>query len=171
MRAVVVTVSTRAAAGVYRDEAGPAVARLLAEAGFEVGEPVVVPDGRRQVAEALVEACGRADLVVTSGGTGLHPKDETPEATLDVVDRLAPGLAEAMRASARTATPMGMLSRAVAGARGSTLVINLPGSPRGAVENLRAVLPVLSHAVDQLHGGDHAEDRRARQRREARPPS
>lgn len=156
MHAVVVTVSTRAAHGVYADDAGPAVADVLADAGFQVDDPVVVPDGRTGVAAALAEACERADVVVTSGGTGLHPKDETPEATLDVVDRLAPGLAEAMRAASLAVTPMGMLSRGVAGVRGRTLVINLPGSPKGAVENLRTVLPVLSHAVDQLRGGDHA---------------
>ena len=142
-RAVVITVSTRAAAGVYADEAGPLVATVLREAGFDVVEPVVVPDGRQVVADAIREACERADVVVTTGGTGLHPRDETPEATLDVVDRLAPGLAEAMRASSLAATPMSMLSRAVAGLAGHTLVINLPGSPKGAQENLHAVVAVL----------------------------
>lgn len=155
MRAAVVTVSTRAAAGIYPDDAGPAVADVLRQVGFEVGEVVVVPDGRAGVAAAIVAACEDADLVVTSGGTGLHPKDLTPEATLDVVDRLAPGFAEAMRAASMTITPMAMLSRAVAGIRGRTLVLNLPGSPKGAVESLRAVAPVLAHAVDQLRGGDH----------------
>ncbi|MDQ3709976.1 MAG: MogA/MoaB family molybdenum cofactor biosynthesis protein [Actinomycetota bacterium] len=154
-RAVVITVSTRAAAGVYADEAGPLVATVLREAGFDVVEPVVVPDGRQVVADAIREACERADVVVTTGGTGLHPRDETPEATLDVVDRLAPGLAEAMRAASLAATPMSMLSRAVAGLAGHTLVINLPGSPKGAQENLHAVVAVLGHAVDQLRGGDH----------------
>jgi molybdopterin adenylyltransferase len=155
MRAVVVTVSTRAAGGVYDDEAGPAVAALLAETGFEVGEVRVVPDGRDVVAAAIRSACDAADVVVTSGGTGLHPKDETPEATADVVDRVVPGVAEAMRAASLAVTPMGMLSRGVAGVRGRTLVVNLPGSPKGATENLRVVLPVLRHAVDQLRGGDH----------------
>ncbi|MGH8902632.1 MAG: MogA/MoaB family molybdenum cofactor biosynthesis protein [Egibacteraceae bacterium] len=155
MRAAVVTVSTRAAAGVYADDAGPAVADVLRQAGFEVGEVVVVPDGRAGVAAAIVGACEGADLVVTNGGTGLHPSDLTPEATLDVVDRLAPGFAEAMRAASMTVTPMAMLSRAVAGIRGKTLVLNLPGSPKGAVESIRAVVPVLAHAMDQLRGGDH----------------
>lgn len=149
------TVSTRAAAGVYADEAGPRVVELLVGAGFEVGEPVVVPDGRDGVRQAIVSACEQADVVVTNGGTGLHPKDQTPEATLDAVDRLAPGIAEAMRAAAQSITPMGMLSRAVAGLRGQTLVINLPGSPKAAAENLAVVLPTLGHAVDQLRGGDH----------------
>ncbi|MBA2530015.1 MAG: MogA/MoaB family molybdenum cofactor biosynthesis protein [Euzebyales bacterium] len=155
MRVAVVTVSTRAAGGVYADEAGPAVAAVLREAGFEVGDVTVVPDGRRRVAEAILAACEQADIVVTNGGTGLHPRDETPEATLDVVDRLAPGFAEAMRAASMAVIPTAMLSRAVAGIRGTTLVLNLPGSPKAAVENIRAVVGVLGHAVDQLAGGDH----------------
>ncbi|MBA3373728.1 MAG: MogA/MoaB family molybdenum cofactor biosynthesis protein [Euzebyaceae bacterium] len=155
IRAVVVTVSTRAAAGVYADEAGPVVAQVLRQGGFDVDEPVVVPDGRQVVADAIRDACQRADVVVTTGGTGLHPRDETPEATLDVVDRLAPGFAEAMRAASLQATPMGMLSRGVAGVRERCLVLNLPGSPKGAQENLEAVVTVLGHAVDQLRGGDH----------------
>ncbi|MDQ3538018.1 MAG: MogA/MoaB family molybdenum cofactor biosynthesis protein [Actinomycetota bacterium] len=154
-RAVVITVSTRAAAGVYADEAGPLVAAVLREAGFDVGEPVVVPDGRQVVAQAIRDACEQAEVVVTTGGTGLHPRDETPEATLEVVDRLAPGIAEAMRAASLEATPMAMLSRAVAGVTGHSLVVNLPGSPKGAQENLQAVVAVLGHAVEQLRGGDH----------------
>lgn len=151
----VVTVSNRASAGIYEDDAGPAVAAALAEAGFAVAPVVVVPDGRKVVAAALVDACRTARLVVTTGGTGLHPNDQTPEATTDVVDRLVPGLAEAMRAASAAVTPMASLSRAVAGIRGASLIVNLPGSPKGAVENLRAVLPVLGHAIDQLAGGDH----------------
>jgi len=155
MLAAVVTVSTRAAAGVYGDDAGPAVAAVLRAAGFDVGEVVVVPDGRAGVGRAIVDACVGADLVVTNGGTGLHPRDLTPEATRDVVDRLAPGFAEAMRAASLAVTPRAMLSRGVAGVRGRTLVLNLPGSPKAAVENLQAVVGVLRHAVDQLGGGDH----------------
>lgn len=155
MRAAIVTVSTRAADGVYADEAGPAIAAILREAGFDVGEIEVVPDGRERVAAAIRDACEHADLVVTNGGTGVHPRDETPEATLDAIDRLVPGISEAMRAASLAVTPMAMLSRAVAGVRGHTLVLNLPGSPKAAVENLRAVVAVLGHAVDQLRGGDH----------------
>ena len=155
-RAIVITVSTRAAAGVYADDAGPAVAAVLTEAGFTVGDVRVIPDGHGLVATEIRTACEDADLVVTSGGTGLHPKDETPDATLAVVDREVPGIAEAMRTASVSVTPMAMLSRAVAGVLGSTLVINLPGSPKAAVENLQAVLPVLDHALDQLAGGDHS---------------
>lgn len=154
-RAVAITVSNRAHAGVYDDDAGPAVAGVLRDAGFDVAPVIVVPDGRKVVAAALVEACRRADVVVTTGGTGLHPNDETPEATLDVVDRVVPGIAEAMRATSLAVTPMAALSRGVAGVRGRCLVVNLPGSPKGAVENLEAVASVLGHAVDQLAGGDH----------------
>lgn len=154
-RALVLTVSTRAAAGVYDDEAGPAVAAVLRDAGFEIADVRVAPDGRERVAAELVEACEVADLVVTNGGTGLHPNDVTPEATGDVVDRFVPGLAEAMRAASMDVTPMAMLSRGIAGIRGTTLIVNLPGSPKGAVENLMAVVGVLAHAMDQLHGGDH----------------
>lgn len=154
-RATVITVSTRAAAGVYADEAGPAVAEVLADAGFDVGDIRVIPDGHGLVATEIRSACDDADLVVTNGGTGLHPKDETPEATRDIVDREVPGIAEAMRAASLAVTPMAMLSRGVAGVRGTVLVINLPGSPKAAVENLQAVLPVLDHALEQLRGGDH----------------
>ena len=154
-RAAVITISTRAAAGVYDDDAGPAVADVLREAGFEVGSVRVIPDGHGVVATEIRAACEEADLVVTTGGTGLNPNDETPEATADVIDRPVPGIAEAMRAASLAATPMGMLSRGVAGIRGSALVINLPGSPKAAVENLRVVVPVLGHALDQLAGGDH----------------
>lgn len=156
-RAAVITVSTRAAAGVYADEAGPAVAQLLTDAGYDVGEVRVIPDGHGLVATEIRSACEVADLVVTNGGTGLTPRDETPEATLDIVDREVPGIAEAMRAASLRVTPMAMLSRAVAGVRGATLIINLPGSPKGAVENLRAVIDVLDHALDQLAGGDHTD--------------
>lgn len=155
-RAAVITVSTRAAGGVYADDAGPVVAELLRADGWDVGDVVVVPDGRVVVAEAIRAACADAVLVVTSGGTGVHPNDLTPEATRDVIEREVPGLAEAMRAASLAITPMAMLSRAVAGVVGRSLIVNLPGSPKGAAETLAVVLPVLGHAVDQLAGGDHS---------------
>lgn len=155
-RATVITVSTRAAAGVYDDAAGPLLVDRLVAAGLSVAPVVVVPDGRAIVADALRAAVADgADLVVTTGGTGLHPNDVTPDATADVVEREVPGMGEAMRAAALQVTPMGMLSRGVAGIAGRTLIVNLPGSPKGATENLEAVVGVIGHALDQLRGGDH----------------
>ena len=155
MRARIITVSTRASAGVYDDTAGPAVQAVLEAAGFDVLGTTVVPDGREGVSAAIVAACADADVVVTNGGTGLHPKDTTPEATRDVLDREAPGIAQAIRRVSLEITPMAMLSRGTAGVRGSTLIVNVPGSPKGARESIEVVAPVLAHAVDQLGSGDH----------------
>jgi molybdenum cofactor synthesis domain-containing protein len=154
-RAVVITVSTRVAAGQAEDQAGPAVVAILAQEGFASAAPIIVTDGIDEVAKAIVTACETADLVVTTGGTGLSPRDLTPEATRTVLNREAPGLGEAMRAGSIRKTPMAMLSRAIAGVRGTSLVVNLPGSPKGAVENLEVLLPILGHALDQIAGGDH----------------
>lgn len=155
--AAVLTVSDRGSRGETVDTAGPAVARLLVEAGFEVVAQALLPDEPAQIASRLREWADdlRVDLVLTAGGTGLSPRDRTPEATASVLDYPVPGLAEAMRAAGIASTPMAMLSRAAAGVRGRTLIINLPGSERGATESLAVVLPVLAHAVDQLGGADH----------------
>ena len=150
--AVVVTVSNRAAAGVYADTTGPLIADALAQAGHEIGAPVVVPDGD-PVESALRDAVAAgAHLIVTTGGTGISPTDRTPEATRRVLDYEVPGLAEQMRAEGLRKTPMAALSRSLAGVRGRTLILNLPGSVRGATESLEAVVPVLRHAVDLLAG-------------------
>jgi len=151
----VLTVSDAGAQGEREDTAGPAVASLLREAGFEVAEVAVLPDERFQIAAWLATRADEeaVDLAVTTGGTGLSPRDRTPEATTSIIDYAVPGIAEGMRAAGRESTPLAMLSRAVAGVRGHTLIINLPGSERGARESLEAVLPVLSHAIDQLRMG------------------
>ena len=155
MRALVVTVSNRAADGVYEDRGGPVLADALRAHGCTVDGPVVVRDGD-PVEATLRDAVDKAyDVVVTTGGTGLTPLDLTPEMTRRVVDREIPGLAEAIRSAGRDAVPAAVLSRGVAGLAGSTLVVNLPGSTGGVRDGLAVLLPVLDHAVDQAHGGDH----------------
>lgn len=153
-RAVVVTVSDRASAGVYEDETGPAVAAFLAGHGYEVAGTLVVPDDRPRIEAALKGAAEKdAALVLTCGGTGFSPRDVTPEATEAVCERRVPGLSEAMRAASARITDRAWLSRATAGIRGRTLIVNLPGSPRAAVENLEAVVGPLAHGLDILRGG------------------
>jgi molybdopterin adenylyltransferase len=153
--AKVVTVSDGVAEGVRDDKSGHALVERLAAADFDVVEHLVVADGIESVAGALTEASAAfAGLIVTTGGTGFGPRDLTPEGTRAVVEREAPGLAEAMRrVSDASGQPFGMLSRGVCGTRGEALICNLPGSSRGAVECLEAVLPAVPHALDLLAGG------------------
>ena len=148
-----ITVSDGVAAGKRKDAGGPEVVALLKQAGFEVSGPEVVPDDQEQIAEALVTAASRHnDVVVTTGGTGLGPRDVTPQAAASVMDYEVPGIGEAMRRAGAASTPMAALSRSMAGVRGATLIISLPGSPKGAAESLQAVVAVLGHAIDLLHG-------------------
>jgi molybdenum cofactor synthesis domain-containing protein len=153
----VVTVSNRASAGVYADRAGPILAEGLRALGFDVDGPEVVPDGE-PVGVALRNAVAQGyEVVLTTGGTGLNPSDRTPEMTRPVLDREVPGLAEAIRAyGLGHGVPAASLSRGLAGVAGSTLVVNLPGSTGGARDGMAVLAPVLVHAVDQIHGGDHA---------------
>jgi molybdenum cofactor biosynthesis protein B len=153
----VVTVSDRAHAGTYEDRSGPLLARLLADLGFEVRGPVVVPDEQDAVVVALEDGVASgAALVATTGGTGFAPRDITPEATRRVIDREAPGLAEAIRAAGRDAVPTAVLSRGLAGLRGATIIVNLPGSSGGVRDGVAVLAPVVGHAVAQAGGGgDH----------------
>ena len=151
--AAVLTVSDRSFRGERPDEAGPLAASLLEAAGYQVVEVSVVPDEQLEIEAALIRLADEAALVVTTGGTGFSPRDVTPEATLAVCERLAPGIPEAMRAASLAITPRAMLSRAAAGLRGGSLIVNLPGSPKAARENLEAVLPTLEHGLKMLLGG------------------
>jgi molybdenum cofactor synthesis domain-containing protein len=156
IRALALTVSNRAAAGVYPDRSGPVLAELLRAAGCVVDGPVVVPDGS-PVEQALRDAVAAGyDVVVSTGGTGLTPQDLTPEMTRLVLDREIPGIVEAIRAAGIVAgVPAAMLSRGVAGLAGTTLVVNLPGSTGGVRDGMAVLTDVLAHAVEQVHGGDH----------------
>lgn len=153
--AAILTASDKGAAGQREDTSGAAIREMLATIAIDVTRYEVIPDQRDVVAARLREWAdsGEVQLIVTTGGTGLGPRDVTPDATKTVLDYEVPGIAEAMRAEGLRHTPMSMISRAVAGVRNSTLIINLPGSPKGVRENLGVVLPVIQHALDLLAGG------------------
>ena len=156
MRAAILTLSDKGARGERVDESGPALASWLAERGVATMHAEVIPDDFEQIVDVLSAwaDADKADLILTTGGTGVSPRDVTPEATMKVVERLIPGIGELMRLKSLEKTPMASLSRAVAGVRGQTLIINLPGSPRGALENLEAVWPVIGHAVEKIRGDE-----------------
>ena len=151
-----VTVSDRSAAGARADTSGPMLVELLRSLGFRTDDPVVVPDDLDAIETALRAAISSgADLVATTGGTGLGPRDVTPEATARVLDRSVPGIAEALRQFNREQIPTTLLSRAVAGVAGSSLIVNLPGSTGGVRDGVAVLSPVVGHAIAQLRGGDH----------------
>jgi len=154
MRAVVITVSDACARGEREDASGAALVELLTKLGAEIVESKILSDDLDPLAEALRKYAERSDvnLIITTGGTGLGPRDNTPEATLRVIEREAPGIAEAIRAESLKATPMAMLSRGICGVRSSTLIINLPGSPKAVRESFAVIAPVLRHALDLLAG-------------------
>lgn len=154
IRAAILTVSDAGSRGERADTSGPAIRAMIEGAGGMVTETAMIPDERDAIADTLRGWCdgGQIDLILTTGGTGLAARDVTPEATLDVAERLVPGIAEAMRAEGMRHTPKAMLSRSVAVVRGRTLIINLPGSEKGVRESLAAVIDVLAHAVDLLRG-------------------
>ena len=153
-RVGVLTISDRGAAGVYEDKSGPLAAELLSSAaGWAVERTAIIPDDHETIARTLRNWCDAGlELILTSGGTGFAPRDVTPEATRSVIDRDAPGIAEALRAASLKMTPHAMLSRAVAGLRGNTLIVNLPGNPKAVRENMAVLLPILPHALDLLAG-------------------
>lgn len=154
MKAVVLTVSDRVSRGEAEDRSGPAAAELLSELGFAVEEIRVVADGVDPVSEALKEMIPSANLIITSGGTGFSQRDVTPEATSRVIERSAPGIAEAIRAATFAKNPHGMLSRGIAGICGTTLIVNLPGSEKAVRESIAVVAPALRHAVELLVAPD-----------------
>jgi molybdopterin adenylyltransferase len=158
LRVAVITVSDRSAAGEREDRSGPGLARAVEASGAEVVQREVVPDDRHRLAtllQAICDAPGAPDLVLTTGGTGVGPRDCTPEATRATCERMVPGIAEAIRARSLAATPHAMLSRGEAGVRRATLIVNLPGSPGGALDGWEVVAQVADHASSQLRGGDH----------------
>ena len=156
--AAVLTISDKGARGEREDTSGPALKEMLRQAGYEVVGGAVLPDERERIAGALREYARKGTaLVLTTGGTGFSPRDITPEATLDVIEREAPGLAQAMRAESMRITPRGCLSRGVAGIASRTLIVNLPGSERAAKENLAAILPALAHGLEMLMSGGSAD--------------
>ena len=155
-RAVIITVSDRGARGEREDGSGPEIARMLEAAGLEIIGRRIIPDEKEMIRQMLLEWCdgGDADLILTTGGTGVGPRDVTPDATREVLNREIPGMAEAMRRQSAAVTPHAMISRALAGIRGRTLIINLPGSPKGATENLSVLLPALAHAIEKIKGDE-----------------
>jgi len=154
IKASILTISDKGSRGERKDESATVIRETLVSPDIEIVKYEIVPDERGIISGKLIQWSDElgVDIIITTGGTGLSPRDTTPEATLDVIDRLAPGFAEAMRIESLKVTPMAMLSRAVSGIRGKTLIINLPGSPKAARENLEVLLPALSHGLAKLAG-------------------
>ena len=154
----VITISDRCASGEREDRSGPALQRLLKKKGYEVSFSQIIPDEINEIKRAILDACDthKVDLLLTTGGTGLSPRDVTPEATREVIEREAPGFSEVIRQSGLKFTPYSMISRGVSGLRGNTLIINLPGSVRGSTQAIEAIMPALGHSLAKIKG-DTAE--------------
>jgi molybdopterin adenylyltransferase len=157
MKVAILTVSDSVSGGKSEDRSGPAVVARCKELGWEIVSTQISADDRERIEGFLKTVCDSraADLILTAGGTGLGPRDVTPEATMDVAERLIPGFGEHMRNEGMKKMPRAIMSRAVAAIRGTTIIVNLPGSPKGAVESLDAVAPLLPHAIEVLHGAHH----------------
>lgn len=156
MKVAILTLSDKGARGERLDESGPGLAAWLADKGVQTVHSQMIPDDFDMIVATLTEWSdkGLADLILTTGGTGLSPRDVTPEATMQVVERLIPGIGELMRLKSLEKTPMAALSRAVAGIRSQSLIINLPGSPKGSLENLEVIWPVIGHAIEKIRGDE-----------------
>jgi molybdopterin adenylyltransferase len=158
IRAGVITVSDRSSEGSREDTSGPAIAAMLKALSIDVCQSLIIPDEKDRIKNAIKQFADKdkLDLIITTGGTGVSPRDVTPDATLEIIEKQIPGMAEAMRYKSMQITPYAMISRAVAGIRGQSLVVNLPGSPKGAKENLEVILPALKHTIEKIKG-DPAE--------------
>jgi molybdenum cofactor synthesis domain-containing protein len=150
----IITVSDRSSQGVRKDLSGPVIVAVLAGIAIDVRHNLIIPDEKDKIKEAIKQWADKEnlDLIITTGGTGVSPRDVTPDATLEVIDRQLPGMAEAMRHQSMQITPYAMISRAIVGIRGRALIVNLPGSPKGAKENLDVILPALKHALEKING-------------------
>ncbi len=152
----IITVSDKGSLGKREDLSGPAISEMLADVAIEIKKTIIIPDETDQIQKTIINFADieKMDLILTTGGTGVSPRDLTPDATLKVIDKQIPGMAEVMRHQSMQITPHAMISRAVAGIRGKSLIINLPGSPKGAKENLAVILPALKHAIEKIKGDD-----------------
>jgi molybdenum cofactor synthesis domain-containing protein len=156
IKAGVITISDKGSRGEREDRSGQEIITMLENIGIEITHTKIIPDEKDQIKESLIDYADRKgiDLIVTTGGTGVSPRDVTPDATLAVIDKEVPGMAEAMRRESAFNTPHAMISRAMAGIRGSSLIVNLPGSPKAVRENLAVILPALKHAIEKIKGDD-----------------
>ena len=156
IHASVITISDRGSRGEREDKSGPEIMMMLRDIGLDIVETKIIPDEKDQIIKTLIDYADikGIDLIITTGGTGVSPRDVTPDATLEVIDKEVPGMAEAMRRASAVKTPHAMISRAVVGIRGNSLIVNLPGSPKAVRENLAVILPALKHAVEKIRGDD-----------------
>jgi len=152
IKVAILTLSDKGSRGERKDTSGPAIEELVKKIDAEIVASVILPDENALIKKKLISLCKKADLVLTTGGTGVSPRDVTPDATREVIKYEIPGIAEAMRLKGLKKTPFAMISRAIAGVRGKTLIINLPGSPQAVKENLSAILPVITHTIEKIQG-------------------